>query len=191
VFPWLRIIRVGFSLVGQSRVDLLATTRIRLRAWPNDLDLNMHVNNGRYLTLADIGRMHWFVRTGLMQIAREQKAFPVVGDAIAKFRRELKPFQAFEIHTRMIGWDHKWGFLEHRFIRHDRVLGMVAIRGAFKGQNGPVDPSIFLRELSHEQPSPPLPPWALRFHEGCEAMSEMLRQEERTSKSATRAKESA
>jgi len=179
VFPWLRTIRVGFSLIGQSQVDLLATTRIRLRVWPNDLDLNMHVNNGRYLTLADIGRMHWFARAGLMGVARQQKAFPVVGDAIAKFRRELKAFEAFEIHTRMIGWDHKWGFIEHRFIRDNRVLGVVAIRGVFKGPNGPVDPNVFLAALSHSTPSPPLPDWANSFHSSCESLSSLLRQEEK------------
>jgi hypothetical protein len=29
---------------------------------------------------------------------------------------------------RLIGWDGKWGFLEHRFVRKDRVIGVVAIR---------------------------------------------------------------
>ena len=92
MFPWLRLIRVGLGLIGESKVDLLATTRVCLRVWPNDLDLNVHVNNGRYLALADIGRMHWFVRTGVLGVARQQKAFPVVGDAIAKFRHDLKVF---------------------------------------------------------------------------------------------------
>src|SRR4029077_6778116 len=120
--------RVGLGLVFESRVDLLATTRVRLRVWPNDLDFNAHVNNGRYLALADIGRIHWFVRTGVLAVARQQKALPVIGDAIAKFRKDLRVFQAFEIQTRMIGWDDKWGFLEHRFVRKDRVIGVVAMR---------------------------------------------------------------
>jgi Thioesterase-like superfamily len=58
----------------------------------------------------------------VLGIARQQKAFPVIGDAIAKFRHDLKVFQSFEIHTRLIGWDRKWGFLEHRFVRVDRVM---------------------------------------------------------------------
>lgn len=62
MFPWLRLIRVAFTLIAAPRVDLLTTTKVSLRVWPNDLDVNLHVNNGRYLALADIGRMHWFVR---------------------------------------------------------------------------------------------------------------------------------
>ena len=180
MFPWFRLVRVGFSLIAKSKVDLLATTRICLRVWPNDLDFNFHVNNGRYLALADIGRIHWFVRTGVLGVARQHKAFPVVGDAIAKFRHDLKVFETFEIHTRIIGWDRKWGFLEHRFVRKDRVIGVVAIRGVFKGPDGPVDPGILLEGLAYTAPSPELPEWANRFDQGGELLSELLREEERS-----------
>ena len=101
MFPWLRLIRVGFGLIAAPRVDLLATTRVSLRVWPNDLDLYFHVNNGRYLALADIGRAHWFVMTGVLAVARREKAFPVVGDAIAKFRRDLKVIRKVSKFTRV------------------------------------------------------------------------------------------
>ncbi len=179
VFPWLRLIRVGIGLGAASRVDLLSTTRVSLRAWPSDLDLNFHVNNGRYLALADIGRIHWFVRTGVLGVARRRQAFPVVGDALARFRRDLKAFESFEIHTRLIGWNQKWGFLEHRFVRHDRVIGLVAVRGMFKGRAGPVDPGVLLSELAHAAPSPELPAWANEFQQSCDLLSGMLREEER------------
>jgi acyl-CoA thioesterase FadM len=179
VFPWLRLIRIGFSLIGAASVDLLATTRISLRVWPNDLDINFHVNNGRYLALADIGRIHWFALTGILGVARRQKAFPVVGDAIAKFRRDLKAFETFEIQTRLIGWDRKWGFIEHRFVRGHRVIGVVAIRGIFKGPDGPIDPGVLMTGLGHAAQSPELPDWVNHFQQSGELLSESLRAEER------------
>jgi len=186
MYPWLRLTRVGLGLVGEPKVDLLATTRVCLRVWPNDLDLNVHVNNGRYLVFADIGRMHWFVRTGVLKVARQQKAFPVVGDAIAKFRHDLRLFQTVEILTRLIGWDRKWGFIEHRFMRKDRVIGVVAIRGVFKGPNGPVDPALLLAGLARAAQSPELPAWANRFQQSSELLAELLRQEERSPRADTR-----
>jgi len=181
LYPWLRLLRVGLGAVGASKVDLYATTCVRLRVWPNDLDFNLHVNNGRYLTLADLGRMHWFWRTGMLGVALRYKAYPVVGDAIAKFRRDLRAFQSFEIHSRLIGWDHKWGFLEHRFVRGGRVIGVVAIRGVFKGPEGTVEPGKFLEGLAHAATaSPELPAWAGRFHQASELLSEVLRAQERT-----------
>src|SRR5258708_17300845 len=179
VFPWLRLIRIGFSLIGAGRVDLLATTRISLRVWPNDLDINLHVNNGRYLALADIGRIHWFALTGALGVARREKVFPVAGDAIAKFRRDLKAFQTFEIRPRLIGWDRKGVFVEHRFVRDQRVIGVVAIRCIFKGRRGPVDPGALLTGLGHAAPSPELPKWANHFQQSVELLSESLRAEDR------------
>jgi acyl-CoA thioesterase FadM len=179
VFPWLRLIRVGIGLIGASRVDMFTPTRVSLRVWPNDLDVNFHVNNGRYLALADIGRLHWFVRTGALGVARRQQAFPVVGDAIAKFRRDLRLFQTFEIHTRLIGWDSKWGFIEHRFVRNRRVIGMVAVRGVFKGPDGPMDPGVLFAGLAQSATSPELPEWTTHFQLSSELLSESLREEER------------
>jgi acyl-CoA thioesterase FadM len=180
VFPWLRLFRVGVGLVKASRVDMFATTRVALRVWPNDLDMNLHVNNGRYLALADIGRLHWFVLSGSLGVARRQHAFPVIGDALAKFRRDLKVFQSFEIHTRLVGWDSKWGYIEHRFVRRRRVVGMVVIRGLFKGPGGPIDPGVLLAGLAHSAPSPQLPEWTIRFQQSSELLSEVLREEERS-----------
>jgi acyl-CoA thioesterase FadM len=187
VFPWLRLFRVGLMLLGQPRVDIFATTRVRVRVWPNDLDFNLHVNNGRYLMLADLGRIHWFFRTGVMAVGRRKQALPVVGDALAKFRRELKLFQVFEIHTRLLGWDQRWAFLEHRFVRNGRVLGVVAIRGVFKGANGAVPPGELAAELMYLRDSPPLPAWTTQFHQGADQLSEVLREEERSSSASYKA----
>lgn len=180
MYPWLRLIRAGVRAVAGSKINLAATTSIQLRVWPNDLDFNLHVNNGRYLTLADLGRIDWFIRSGVLAMARRHGAFPVVADAVAKFRRDLKPFQTFEIQTRLVGWDHKWGFLEHRFVRESRVIGVVGIRGAFKGPNGLIDPQVFLSEQAHASVVPTLPPWAVHFDRSAELLSEMLREEERS-----------
>jgi acyl-CoA thioesterase FadM len=177
MFLWVRLI--GLLLFrDRQRVDVLATTRLRLRAWPTDLDLNGHVNNGRYLMLADLARIHWFLRTGVMRTALRQRARPLVGDAMAKFRRDLRLFQSFEIHSRLLGWDERWGFLEHRFVRDGRVIAVVAIRGMFRGPNGPLDPGQLLGSLNKPTTSPPLPEWLLTWDRGSEQLSAMLRLEE-------------
>jgi acyl-CoA thioesterase FadM len=180
MYPWFRLFTAGLKVIGKSKVDLLATTRVRLRVWPNDLDFNLHVNNGRYLALADISGMHCGVRTGVLRIARQHGAFPVIGDATAKFRHELKLFQSFEIYSRLIGWDSKWAFFEHRFVRHDRVIGVVAGRMLFKAQDGPVDTQVILASLAHPAPSPELPEWAKHFDQSAELLSELVHDEERS-----------
>lgn len=178
--PWIRLARAGIALIGAPQIGLLDSSTVRMHVWPNDLDLNLHVNNGRYLMLADIGRLDWFVRSGVLQLARRHGAMPVVADAMAKFRRELTVGQKFEIRTRLMGWDERWGFVEHRFIRGGRVLGVVAARGVFRARSGPLQPSTLLAQMGTTLESPPLPAWIQQWNTGCESLSQLLRDEEQS-----------
>ena len=155
------------------------TATIRMTVLPNDLDFNGHVNNGRYMTLADVARMDFVVRSGVGRLALKKGALPVVGDLIAKFRRDLKLFQRFDVQTKIAGWDDKWVFVEHRFVREGRVLAVVAIRGLFKTAEGPLTPTAFAGDLGVDPQSPAIPQWIQDWSRSCDAMSQALRQEER------------
>ena len=79
--------------------------RFSLRCWPNDLDSNFHMNNGRYMTVMDLGRLDLILRTGLWRVMRERKWYPVVGSAKITFRRSVNVFEAFELTTQILGWE--------------------------------------------------------------------------------------
>ncbi|KJZ36965.1 MULTISPECIES: thioesterase family protein [Pseudomonas] len=175
---WFRLLLMLFRRPWRKPVDAMATTVIRLRVWPLDLDLNRHVTNGRYFTLADLGRMDYVLRSGAFRVALRNKAVPIVGDTWGKFRRELKLFEAFEIHTRMLGWDDKWSFMEHRFVSKGRVIGVVVMRGVFRTGKGTVAPGEFARELGLDEQSPPMPAWLTDWSQSCNDMSAQLREEE-------------
>lgn len=176
---WIRLLWMLLSTLWRPRAGVLDTTTLRLRVLPNDLDFNGHVNNGRYLTLADLGRLDFVIRTGVARVAIAQRAIPIVGDAVAKFRKDLKPFEAYELQTRLLGWDDKWTFMEHRFVRKGRVAGVVVMRGLFRAASGPVKPAVFQAALGIDVESPLLPPWVLAWHRSCDGLAEALRNEER------------
>jgi len=49
-------------------------------------------------------------------------------------------------------------------VRLLHAIGVVAIRGVFKGPGGPVDPGALLAAIAHVTPSPELPEWANRAY---------------------------
>jgi len=175
---WLRLIWMLLTVWRRKRVSVLETSFLRMTAMPNDIDINGHVTNGRYLTLADIGRTDFTLRSGAIKAALTLRAFPIVGDSLAKFRRDLKPFQRFDLQTRLLSWDDKWMFLEHRFLRHGRVLGVVVIRGLFRGPQGPITPGDFLQMMGLTAQPPALPDWVAEWNRSCDSLSQVLRQEE-------------
>lgn len=175
---WFRLLLMLIRRPWRKPVHGLDTTVISLRVWPLDLDFNRHVTNGRYFTLADVGRMDFVLRSGAFRVALRHKALPVVGDTWGKFRRELRLFERFEVHSRMLGWDDKWSFMEHRFVKEGRVIGVVLMRGLFRSAKGTVAPAEFVRELGLSEQSPALPHWLLDWSTSCDSMSRCLRDEE-------------
>ena len=44
-----------------------------------------------------------------------------LGGVVVNFRREFKPFERFEVWTRILTWDHKWLFLVGHFVQPGSV----------------------------------------------------------------------
>ncbi len=105
------------SMPRRGTVGVLDVTTLRLRVWPTDLDLNVHLNNGRYLSIMDLGRIDLILRVGLLGRMVRDGIRPVVGSVQIVYRRSLAPFQAFDLTTQLIGWDEKWTYLRQQF--HD------------------------------------------------------------------------
>ncbi|HBU98209.1 MAG TPA: thioesterase, partial [Thalassospira lucentensis] len=51
-----RLIRVLILSLVRSRLDPLDPSVLHFRAWPFDLDINVHMTNSRYFALMDLGR---------------------------------------------------------------------------------------------------------------------------------------
>ena len=49
----------------RGSLDVMGTSVLTMRVWPTDLDMNVHMNNGRYLQIMDVARAEWMMRTGV------------------------------------------------------------------------------------------------------------------------------
>ena len=108
---------------------------------PNDCDLNFHMNNGRYLSLVDLGRVHLMRQTGLLRIILSQKWMPVLAAAEVTFIRSPAPLQRFELVTRLTSWDDKYFYQEQKFEAPGRLCAHAIVKGVFL-KNGSVVPNL-------------------------------------------------
>lgn len=129
---------------------------VRFRVWPHDLDLNRHMNNGRYLTIMDLGRLDLLARTGLARLALSNKWMPVVGFATVRFRRPLHLFQTYELHTWLAHWDDKWFYVRQEFRVNDQVYAGAWLKGLLRDRVGPVVPGDAFNALGSDVLPPPL-----------------------------------
>lgn len=96
------------------------TLIIAFRVSPIDLDLNFHMNNGRYLSHMDTGKIDFLIRTGLAKKVIKQRAKPVTTSVKISFFKDLKLFERYRLITKLIGVDSKWLYFEQSFKNIDQ-----------------------------------------------------------------------
>lgn len=157
----------ALTLPLRPRLEPLGTSVLTFRVWPNDLDLNIHMNNGRFLSVMDLGRYDLSLRTDLGRLMVGQRWQALVGGVSMRYRRSLAPFEAYELHTRLLGWDAKWFFLEQRFLKRRGELAAVGVvKALFRGRGGNVPVAEVLRRMGHEGPDLELPEAVRRWADG-------------------------
>lgn len=154
---YLRLFWILITAKFRPKAHLLAATKIKGRVLPNDLDMNMHVNNGRYLSMADLGRVDHLAKTGFLNIMIKRKWKPIIASVNARYIKGLTVWQEYELTTKFLCWDEKWGYFEHRFERNGKLVAVVYIKGLFVGPNGRVAIEEAARALGVTEPSPPMP----------------------------------
>ncbi len=175
---WLRLI--WYLATAWARPALTQTheiSKLTFRVWPTDLDLSLHMNNGRYLTIMDIGRLDFMVRTGLWKVLIRHRWTPIASGIAIRFRRELRVFDKFDLETRLLAWTDVTVVMEQvlRFSTGPR-RGQVASRAMFKGglydrrTKAFVPISRLMKEIGAEVEPPPLTPDVEAFLKADEAI---------------------
>lgn len=119
-----------------GRLAPTGISRIRLTTLPTDIDLLRHMNNGRYLSLFDLGRWDLLVRTGLWDVMKRHGWYAVVSSETITFRKSLNLWQRFDVESRMIGHDDKAVYLEHRAVVDGEVFARAIIRARMMKRSG-------------------------------------------------------
>jgi len=128
------------------------------RVLPNDLDVNGHMNNGRYLTVVDLMLIEFFVRTGFARVMLREGWRPMSGGAIISYRKGLQPLQRYCVRFELAGTDTAWNYMRFHFLRADgTVCATGYMKGAAVGRDGLVANDLSYARLGVPHAPTPLP----------------------------------
>jgi len=122
---YLRLLILFIRSRFKPRLGLMDKSVLKFYVLPSDLDINMHMNNGRFNSIMDLGRVDIMLRTGFLKIMHQRKWLGVVGSIHTRFRRPLKLFQAYELQSQVIYWDDKWTWIEHKMYSPGKLKGKL------------------------------------------------------------------
>ena len=127
---------------------------------PWDIDLWMELNNGRTLTLYDLGRIPLARRVGLVNLLRKKRWGLTMAGAVVRYRRRVRTFERIEMRSRAIGWDARFLYLEQSmWLKSGECANHIVYRSAITSAKGIVPPAEALAAMGQEVASPPLPDW--------------------------------
>ncbi|PVE24849.1 thioesterase [Microvirga sp. KLBC 81] len=129
---WLRVLHLVIASFFRAKLHPVKdVSRLTFRVWPHDLDTSLHMNNGRYWTLMDLGRTDIMIRSRLWRPILKHGWVPVVNAGQIRFRREMRLFQPFTLETRILTWSEGHVVMEHRLVSKARdgspVLNAIAL----------------------------------------------------------------
>jgi len=159
MYPFIRMFNELRKFRSAPALPILGTHVSRHRCWPWDLDPWVELNNGRTLTLYDLGRLPLGQRTGLHKVLKAQGWGMTVAGNTVRYRRRVRGMDGVTMYSRCIGWDHRFLYIEQSMWKGDDCTSQQVIRSAVTSKAGIVPPARVLEALGQPQESPELPGW--------------------------------
>jgi acyl-CoA thioesterase FadM len=165
MYPFVRVAKELWVHRRAPPLGVGDTHATHLVCWPWDIDLWMELNNGRTLTMMDLGRVVLFRRLGAIGAMRARRWAGVIAGASVRYRRRVRMFDRLELRSRILGWDEHFTYAEQSLWRDGECCSHALFRMAITGGKGIVPSAELARELGLAKESPALPGWVTDWAE--------------------------
>jgi len=148
-----RMLYVMFLSLFRERLSVdNSTSELKLRVLPNDLDINFHMNNGRYLTICDLNRVDLFIRTGLMKAMFKRKWIPVIAEHTMAYKKPLGMFEQYEVKLEVTHWDEKYFYMTHVFSKGKLIIAEGTSKGCvYSRKTGVITPEQAIAAVEQDK----------------------------------------
>lgn len=142
----------------KSNMTLADGLNKQLRVLPNDIDINGHMNNGRYLTIIDLFVLEVCLRTKILVPAIKLGWMPIIGGHMITYKGELKILEKYTVDFKMCCWNDDWTFFSYTFINSKgRIVATGYAKGAWVSKKGIVKNNVIEEKLHITRPDFPIP----------------------------------
>jgi acyl-CoA thioesterase FadM len=163
---YIRLIWTLLRSLWLPKISIEDTFERTFRVLPNDIDINLHMNNGRYATVADLMIVEFFARTGFLKVLLKNKWRPMVGGTIITYRKQLHLGQKYRLRYRWTGSDDHWNYMYFEFLTMDgRLCATGYSKGAAIAHDGLVHNDRSFAEMALERGTRALPDAVLHWKE--------------------------
>lgn len=158
MYPFLRMANEFRVIRDAVPLPLTGTHVSHHRCWPWDLDIWRELNNGRTLTLLDLGRLPLAHRVGLVATLRREGWAMTMAGVSVRYRRRVRMFDRIEMKSRFLGWDARFFYVEQGMWVRGQCANHALYRVAVTDGSGILPPARVAAAMGADV-SPALPDW--------------------------------
>ena len=161
MYPYLRLIKVVIQSQFKPKMEFYSEKydEINLTVLPNDIDPFMELNNGRYVTLLDLGRFAYGGRIKMGTFLKKNNWSLTIVGTYNEYRYRLKLFRKFQLKSKIIGYDEKWFYFFQKAEINGKTHMASVVKFAFTSKNGLVLPSKVIPKMDLIYNPKELPKW--------------------------------
>lgn len=147
-------------------VSIFEPVSLPMRVTLTDIDVSLHINNGMYFSLFDLGRFELMMRSGAWDVMRKNKWTPVVQAETITFRKSVLFNQKFTQETKLIGLDERCIYFEQRMVSGGEIYAQATIATRMVSKAGPVTNEEIIAAVGEKIPEDlVLPEWIATWRE--------------------------
>ena len=165
MYPVLRLIAVSMKAKRAPGQSWDSVGECRFRAHPTDIDMFAEMNNGRHLTLYDIGRFDLGIKIGLADVLKAKRWGLVVAGTSVRFRKRIRMFDPVVMRTQLVGRDERWFYIEQTMMVRGEACSGALMRTAVTEKGRVVDTERVVEAMGLTEANPVLPQWVVDWTE--------------------------
>jgi acyl-CoA thioesterase FadM len=140
VYPIVRGISTFIKAKQAKPLPFDGISKISFICRPWDIDMFMEMNNGRILTLYDLGRFDLAIRGGLMKTLKANNWGLVVAGSTTRYRKRVRMFDKVTMHTQMTGFDERWIYISQSMWVKGEPCSSVLLRTGITKKGKVINP---------------------------------------------------
>ncbi len=167
MYPLLRLIKVVVKSKFQEKLsfDTEYTDSVSLIVLPQDIDPFMELNNGRYVTLLDLGRFSLGAKVNMGNFLKKNNWSLTIVGTYNEYRHRLRLFQRFILKTKIIGYDENWFYFFQKVERRGKTHMASVVKFTYTSKEGLVLPKEVIAVMGIKYNPNSLPLWVKELTE--------------------------
>lgn len=166
MYPFLRL---GWNLFAARKLPPMNPLEMHVsqhRCRLVDCDIFGEMNNGRILTLYEMGRFQAAVRMGLWALLKKRRWGLTVAGTSIRYRKRITPFEKYETRTRISTWDERFVYIEQGMFKpNGECASHVLFRTAVVSEGRAVPTDELIKALNITDPKPEPAQWVTNWIE--------------------------